>query len=146
MIRLIPYDNKSHNNDSVYNPFHEMDAFERAMFGGSSLAEFRTDIRDNGDSYTIEADLPGFKKEDIHIDVEGDYMTVTAERHSEFEQKEKKNGYLRCERSYGSFVRSFIISEIDAEAIEASYTDGVLKLTLPKKKELTAQPKRVEVK
>ncbi|HPF53612.1 MAG TPA: Hsp20/alpha crystallin family protein [Eubacteriales bacterium] len=146
MIRLIPYDNKSHNNDSVYNPFHEMDAFERAMFGGSSLAEFRTDIRDNGDSYTIEADLPGFKKEDIHIDVEGDYMTVTAERHSEFEQKEKKNGYLRCERSYGSFVRSFNISEIDAEAIEASYTDGVLKLTLPKKKELTAQPKRVEVK
>ena len=60
---------------------------ERAFFGdgswGRGLSEFKTDIQDKGDSYLLEADLPGFKKEDIHVDVDGDTMTIRAERHSE---------------------------------------------------------------
>ena len=71
---------------------------ERAFFGdgswGRGLSEFKTDIQDKGDSYLLEADPPGFKKEDIHVDVDGDTMTIRAERHSEHEDRGQE-GQLR---------------------------------------------------
>ena len=79
----------------------------------------------------IFADLPGMKKEDIAIDIDGDNLTIKAERKNEHEEKDKS--YVRCERSYGSYARSFDISGVKAEGIKASYNDGVLSLTLPKK-------------
>ncbi|PWL97032.1 MAG: hypothetical protein DBY04_07585 [Clostridiales bacterium] len=150
MFDLKPYERK--NNVSSYNPFRDMEAFERSFFsnpfgffGPSTLAEFKTDITDNGNEYVLEADLPGFKKEDIKLDINGDVLTVQAERHSEHEDKDKKNKYVRCERSYGLYSRQFDVSEIDTENIKAKYEDGVLKLTLPKKAEVSASPKRVEI-
>ena len=72
-------------------------------------------------------------------------LTVTAERHSNFEDKDKKNKYVRCERSYGTYARSFDISGIDAKAIKAAYSDGVLRVTLPKQKEVPASSRRLEI-
>ena len=142
MFDMRPYRNNNdrRNNLSAYNPFREMDAFERNFFNDpfgswfdhSALASFKTDIKDNGDSYTLEADLPGFDKKDIHLDINGDMLTVSAERHSEHEEKDKKNKYVRCERSYGSYSRSFDISGIKSAEIKGSYENGVLKLVLPK--------------
>ena len=113
------------------------DQMERAFFGdgswGRGLSEFKTDIQDKGDSYLLEADLPGFKKEDIHVDVDGDTMTIRAERHSEHEDQDKKGNYVRCERSYGSYQRVFDISGVEVADISAQYNDGVLKLNMPKK-------------
>ena len=91
-MMLVPYSRKNH---SVYNPFQDFDDLEKAFFSDRSLGELKTDIKDLGESYALEADLPGFKKEDIHVDVKDNTLSITAERHSEFEQKDKKNSYLR---------------------------------------------------
>ncbi|MCI5992884.1 MAG: Hsp20 family protein, partial [Clostridiales bacterium] len=64
---LVPYTRR--NSVSTYNPFHDFDELERAFFSDRSLGEFKTDIRDNGDSFVLEADLPGFNKDDIHVDL-----------------------------------------------------------------------------
>ena len=138
MFALRPYDRASHAVG--YNPFREMDEFERrffsnpfGFFGGSALSEFRTDITDAGDAYLLEADLPGFNKRDIHLDVNGDMLTVRAERRANREEKDENNRLIRSERSYGSYSREFDLSGVDADGITAKYEDGVLKLNLPKK-------------
>lgn len=118
--------------DRRYNPFRDFEDINNTFFGDNGLAEFKTDIRDNGDSYLMECDLPGFKKEDISLSLSGTTLTIKAERHSDFENQEQKSGYLRCERSYGSFTRSFDVTGVDTAHIHASYTDGVLRVTIPK--------------
>ena len=152
MFELRPFDHRN-NRVSTYNPFREMENFERAFFGDNffgdrslnALAEFKTDIQDKGDSYLLEADLPGFKKEDIHIDLDGDTMTIKAERHSEHEEKDNQGNYLRCERGYGCYQRSFDISGIEESGLKAEYTDGVLKLTMPKKQQTVSSARRIEI-
>lgn len=130
-MMLVPY-NRRNNAMSVFDPFREFDALERAFFSDRGLRQLRTDITDKGSEYLLQADLPGFNKEDIHIDLDDAMLTITAERHSEFEQKDKKGDYVRCERSYGTYSRSFDTTGIDTENIKASYENGVLRLTLPK--------------
>ena len=122
-MMLVPYSRKNH---SVYNPFQDFDDLEKAFFSDRSLGELKTDIKDLGESYALEADLPGFKKEDIHVDV-------------------KDNSYLRCERSFGSYSRSFDVSGIDCANIKAAYKDGVLTLTLPKQKKEEPTGRRLEI-
>lgn len=140
MFELKPYTRKNHMAD--YNPFREMDEFERnfftnpfGFFDNNALSEFKTDITDTGDAYLLEADLPGFAKEDIHLDINGDTLTVNAERHSNHEEKDKNNRVVCSERSYGSYSRSFDLSTVDAKDITAKYENGVLKLHMPKKQE-----------
>ena len=153
MFELRPFDHRSNRSMRTYDPFRELEEMERAFFGNrpfenrsvGSFDAFRTDIQDKGDSYLLEADLPGFKKEDIHIDLDGETMTISAERHSEHEEKDKEGNYLRCERSYGSFQRSFDISGIEESGIAAEYTDGVLKLTMPKKNQTVSSARRLEI-
>ncbi len=143
MFGLTPYENK--RGAISYNPFSELENMQRAFFGEDSLAEFKTDIQDNGESYLLEADLPGFKKEDIHIDLDQDFMTIHAQRHSEYEEKDKKGNYVRCERSYGSYSRRFDLSGIQIDGITASYNDGVLKLNMPKKQKTVPAAHRLEI-
>ena len=144
------------NNNHIsnyYNPFREMEEFEKRLFGtpfdsfftSHDLAEFKTDITDEGDHYTLEADLPGFDKENIHIDLNGDTLTVKAERNSKSEDKDKKNKIIRCERSYGSYCREFDVSGINTDAIKSKYENGVLTLTLPKKEQQSPETKRIEI-
>ena len=139
---LVPYNRKNH---SVYNPFQDFDDLERAFFSDRSLGELKTDIKDTGDSYTLEADLPGFRKEDIHLELSGDTLTISAERHSEHEKKEQRGKYVCVERSYGSYSRSFDATGIDVEGIEASYEGGVLDLKLPKQTVATPETKQIEI-
>ena len=115
-----------------YNPFRDFDDINRAFFGDNTLTEFKTDIRDMGDGFVLEADLPGFKKEDIKLSLNGETLTIKATRHSDFEDQEKKSGYLRCERSYGTYTRSFDVTGVEVSQISASYNDGVLRVRLPK--------------
>ena len=141
---LVPSARTNHNA-SNFTPSHVIDARERPFFSANALCEFKTDIQEYGDNFVLEADLPGFKKEDIHVDIADDRLTVSAERHSNYEDKDKKGNYLRCERSYGSYARSFDISGIDATGIKAAYADGVLRVTLPKQKEVPASSRRLEI-
>ena len=142
---LVPYVRR---NLSVFDPFRELDELERAFFGreSSKLAQFSTDIRDNGDEFLLEADLPGVKKEDIKLDLSANILTISAERHSEYEEKGKKGNYVRCERSYGSYQRSFDTTGIDVDKIDAEFKDGVLKLTMPKLIEQKPEPRRLEIR
>lgn len=143
---------RSNRNPAYYNPFREMEELERRFFGpawddffrSTDLAEFKTDITDEGDSFLLEADLPGFDKNDIHLELDGDTLTVKAERHSNVEKKEKGK-VVRVERGYGSYSRSYDITGIEAEGIRASYENGVLKLTLPKKTQQLPTARRIEI-
>lgn len=127
-----------------YNPFRAIDEFEKRMFRepfapynvASKASVFKTDIKEEDGRYVLEADLPGFEKENIKLDVDNDILTISAERHSEHEDKDKAGNYIRCERSYGSYSRSFDVSAIDSEKITATYENGVLTLDMPKKEEL----------
>ena len=101
---LVPYARKNHNV-SNFNPFHDFDELERAFFSDNALGEFKADIQEDGDNFVLEADLPGFKKEDIHVDVADDRLTVSAERHSNYEDKDKKGNYLRRRRHQGRIRR-----------------------------------------
>ena len=114
------------------------------FFRSDAPAAFRTDVTDEGDYFLLEADLPGFEKQDIHLDLEGDTLTIRAERHSKVEEKEKDK-VVRMERSYGSYSRSYDISGIDADAISAKYENGVLQLKLPKKAELPPASRKIEI-
>ena len=143
MMNLMPYSNRG-SEAALYSPFRMMDPLERRFFG-DDLMEFRTDIRDDGDRYVMEADLPGFRKEDIQIDVDDKQLTIRAERHSDYEKKDAQGNFLRCERSYGAYTRSFGLSGIRSEDVEASYQDGVLKLLLPKAAPKTAETRRLAV-
>lgn len=147
MFELKPYTRK--NNGVYYNPFQTMDEFERSFFGPSffetALDQFKTDIKDEGDSYILEADLPGFEKKDIHLDLNNDVLTINAERHSEHEERDKKGKFVRCERSYGTYSRQFDVSNISTEGIKAKYENGVLTLSMPKKSAQLPTAKRLEI-
>ena len=136
MFELTPYSTRR----SVMDPFN----FFNDFFGTNNAPmELRTDISDKGDAFVLEADLPGFKKDDIKIDLENDRLTIKAERHSEHE--DNRNGYVRRERHFGSFERSFDVSGIDTSSIRANYTDGVLTLTLPKRPELVPDNRSIAI-
>ena len=116
MFELRPY--RKNNSVSYYNPFRDMESFEKAFFGDpyyrNALAEFKTDITDEGDHFLLEADMPGFEKNDIHLDVSGDTLTIKAERLTKNKTEDKKDRSVCSERSYGSYSRSFDITGIDA--------------------------------
>ena len=150
MFELTRRNNNHHVNS--YNPFREMEEFERNFFspfgnffGMQDLAEFKTDVTDEGDHYLLEADLPGFDKKDIKLDINDDTLTVHAERHSKIEEKDKKNKVIRMERSYGSYSRQFDVSGVDTDNIKAKYDNGVLRPTLPKKDRPLPESKRLEI-
>lgn len=131
---------------SMMNPFYDIDKMTRNFFGEAPIRAFSTDIQDNGNSYTLEAELPGFNKEDIAIDIEGDQLTIQAQHKTENDQKDDQGNYLRRERYYGSYSRSFDISQIAADQISASYENGVLKLDLPKKTAAVPASRRLEIR
>ena len=138
MFGMIPFE----RNEDMFDLF---DNFERNFFGnsGKSLPDFRTDIRDVGDAFVLEAELPGFDKEDIHLDLKDGVLTITASHKTETEAK--KNSYVRRERKYGSFSRAFDVTGIDEAGVTAAYQNGVLTLTLPKAKSVVPESKRIEI-
>lgn len=112
--------------------------------GFGSFDSFSTDVIDNGDSYVLQAELPGFQKEDIRVDLDKDTLTISAS-HNE-EKREKKHNYVRQERRYNSYCRSFHIPGIRKDQITASYNNGILEITLPKEEAEIEEPKRIEIR
>ena len=144
---------RRNHNKPVINPFAALEEMERQFFSNpfpsffesGMMDAFKTDIRDEGDKYELEADLPGFDKKDINIDIDNNILRIKAERHSEHEDKDKKGKYVTCERSYGMYSREFDLSGVKADEIKAKYENGVLKLTLPKKQQTLPETKRLEI-
>lgn len=140
MYSMIPFGRMSSDWNDFFNDV------ERTMFPAShrQVPAFRTDIRDQGDSYLLEADLPGFTKEDIDLHLQDGVLTITA-KHQEEPQEGEGGKYICRERRTGSFARSFDVSGIREEAISASYDNGVLKLVLPKQGEEQPQSRKIAI-
>jgi HSP20 family protein len=131
--------------------FHELEDRLNRIFTGEVTNRGETpgmwmpevDLREGEDAWTLEADLPGMKKEDIALTIDKDVITLKGER--KHEEVEEQKGYRRTERRHGHFERAFRIPEgVDADKVIAAFRDGVLKVTLPKPE--TAKPKQIEVK
>jgi HSP20 family protein len=107
------------------------DKFFRNFFDFPDMGGgFRVDVRDNGDSFMMEAELPGMRQEDVELTVNDDVLTISGTRKQE--RKEEKENYLYMERRNGRFQRSFTLEGIDHEHIEANYKDGILTVKMPK--------------
>jgi HSP20 family protein len=105
----------------------------------------QVELFQRGDKLVVRADLPGVKKEDLHVEVRNDVLTLSGERHDE--QEEKGEGYYHSERSYGRYYREIPLPEgVDADQIHATFTDGVLEVTLPAPKQAERQAKRIEIR
>jgi HSP20 family protein len=140
MFDLMPFNRKENNL------FDYFDNFEKNFFGDMTqgISAFRTDVIDDGDNYIVKAELPGFDKNDINIGIEGNNLTISAQRNEENE--DKKDNYIYKERRYGSFARSFDVSNIKSDEITAEYKNGILSLHLPKREEAVPQSHRIEIK
>lgn len=141
MFGMIPFER---SDDNFFDLF---DNFERKFFGNSNAAipDFRTDIRDAGDRFVLEAELPGFNKEDIKLDVKDGILTISAQHDENKDEKDNKGSYIRRERRYGSFTRSFDVTGVDEEHFTASYNNGVLELNLPKAVPVVPEAKRIAI-
>jgi HSP20 family protein len=140
------------NRLSVYDPFAEVfpELFrgffqpEKAGSGGANQSlEVRIDVKERNGEYVVQAEMPGVKKEDIHVRIDGNRVAIQAEVKRESEQKEGER-VLRTERFYGSMARSFALaSELDDSRASAKFDNGVLTLTLPKK--AAPEAKRLQI-
>ena len=141
MFGMIPFDRK---DDNLFDIF---DNFEKKFFGNTNanLPAFRTDIRDQGDKFLLEAELPGFNKEDISLELKDGILTIKAEHKESNDQTDDKGQYLRRERRYGSFARSFDVSGIDEAGISAAYNNGILELTLPKQVPVEPETRQIAI-
>lgn len=108
-------------------------------FEGQPDVQIKMDVSEDDKAYKVHAEIPGVKKEDIHVNIEGNQVSISAEVKKEKEVKEGEK-LLRSERYYGSVARAFSLAQdVDENAAQAKYQDGVLELTLPKKVTATAK-------
>ena len=126
-------------NDNVFDDFFDFpfydDRAEKKLYGHHAANLMKTDIQEHDDGYTLEMDLPGFKKEEIKVELNNGYMTISAAKGLDEDEKDKKSGkYIRRERYTGSCQRSFYVGEdVTEEDIKAEFKHGILKLFVPKK-------------
>ncbi len=118
----------------------EMKKAERKLYGRHASNMMKTDVRDHEDHYELDMELPGFKKEDLTIELTDGYLTISATKKLDKEETEKKTGkFVRRERYSGSMSRAFYVGkDIKQEDIHAKYENGVLKLSVPKTEEKKA--------
>jgi HSP20 family protein len=144
MTTLTPFRRKVRDiRSDMWDTFS--DFFNDSFFAPilSDTYHFRTDIKDSGEHYVIEAELPGFEKDDIIVEYNNHYLTISAKRESDM--KVQKENYIRQERYYGNFVRRFYVEDIDENAIEATFKNGILTLNCPKLMLTKLDKKRIEI-
>lgn len=138
LTRYDPFETGIEPFDDLFRGFFRPVRMDR------ELPQFKMDVKENEKAYTVHADLPGVKKEDIHVSIEGNTVAISAETRSESEQKEGEK-VLKRERSYGKVYRSFSLgADIDEASATARYNDGVLELVLPKKVAVASKRLAVE--
>ncbi|WP_294553246.1 Hsp20/alpha crystallin family protein [uncultured Pseudoflavonifractor sp.] len=111
------------------------------LYGKHAKNLMKTDVRETENTYEVDIDLPGFKKDEISVDLKDGYLSISAAKGLDKDEKDKKGRYIRQERYAGACSRSFYVGDVKPEDVSAKYEDGILKISVPKesKKEL---PKR----
>ena len=102
------------------------------LYGKHAKNLMKTDVRETNGSYELDIDLPGFKKDEVNVDLKDGYLTIQAAKGLDKDQQDESGRYIRRERYAGACSRSFYVGDIQPEDIHAKYEDGILKLTLPK--------------
>ena len=102
------------------------------LYGKHAKNLMKTDVRETEDSYELDVDLPGFKKDEIQVELKDGYLTIGATKGLDKDEQDKKGKYIRQERYVGSCSRSFYVGDVEPQDISAKYEDGILKLSMPK--------------
>ena len=105
----------------------------------------KCDIYEKGGDYHIEMDIPGFNKDEISVETNDGYLKITAEKKAENNEHDEEKNYIRRERTYGKYERSFYLGDLDEDKIDASFENGMLKIVVPKKEEKDTK-KVIEIK
>ncbi|WP_425446679.1 Hsp20/alpha crystallin family protein [Dethiothermospora halolimnae] len=137
MKRLAP--RKEYQLDSVFNDF-----VNHTFHSVLNNKQMMVDIKDEGDKYLLEAELPGVKKDDVEVELYDDRLTISAENSKSIEEKD--DNYIRRERGFSSMTRSFHIPDIREEEVTAEFKDGVLSIDLPKKDTTSKSINKIDVK
>lgn len=128
------------NDDWMDFGFPEVD---KALYGKHASNVMKTDVKETDTGYEVDIDLPGFKKDEINAQLDNGYLTISASKGLDKEEKDKKGKYIRKERYAGAMSRSFYVGEgITQEDIKAKYEDGILRLTVPKKEAKAVEDKK----
>lgn len=133
MFGLIPFRMTRGNNTTISSLTDLFDNFFNddftAAFNGSN--DIKADVRETNEAYLVEAELPGVNKEDLRLDYDNNYLTISAMKNETFE--DRQDNYLRQERHYGQIARSFYFDNVDKTKIQARFQNGVLDIILPKR-------------
>ena len=124
--------------ENLFDEFFN-DPFSRSFFGGRDPLYgkharnlMKTDVKESDTQYILDIDLPGFKKDEVNIELKDGYLTVSAAKGLDKDQKDEEGRYIRRERYSGQCASSFYVGDLKPEEISAKYEDGILKLTIPK--------------
>ena len=102
------------------------------LYGRHAKNLMKTDVRETENTYEVDIDLPGFKKDEIRLDLKDGYLTVSAAKGLDREHQDKQGKYIRQERYAGTCSRSFYVGDVESSDVSAKYEDGILKISLPK--------------
>ena len=124
-------------------PFYDDSKVEKKLYGRHAKNLMKTDIKEMDNGYELIIDLPGFKKDEISIELENGYLTVSAAKGLDKDEEDKKGKYIRKERYAGAMQRSFYVGEnLTDEDIKAKYENGILRLSVPKKPAKAVEAKK----
>lgn len=147
MVNLKPY----RRSDLVFNNnLNEMYNMIDSFFGGDRLtalenSSFKIDIRDEDDAYIVEAELPGFDKDDISVEVEKGRLTISANKDEEIDKSDEKSNYIHRERRTSSMSRTMTFKDMNEEKLKAELDDGILTVKVPKLAKEN-QARQIEIK
>lgn len=137
--------------DDWMEPFEKelrkaVDSSRNALYGKRGANLMKTDVREKGDAYEVDVDLPGFKKEDVRVSLDKGYLTIQATRGVEKEETDELGRYIRRERTSGQCSRTFFIGDkVKQEEIRAKFENGILRLTMPKKEIPAPQENLIDI-
>ena len=132
------------NMDLMPRKFYLDDIFDDFLTSRKDQ-HMKCDIYEKGGDYHIEMDIPGFNKDEISVETKDGYLKITAEKKTENNEQDEEKNYIRRERTYGKYERSFYLGDLDEDKIDASFENGMLKLVVPKKEEKDTK-KVIEIK
>lgn len=149
MFGLTPYNRRGNEITRRDDPFNFGSLLDE-FFGESMMPAFytaanqiKTDIRETEKEYVVEAEIPGAKKEDIKLELRDDVLTISVEHNEQVD--EERNNYIRKERRYGSYSRSFQVQNVRNEDVTAKYENGIVAVTLPKSDEVKENRHSIDI-
>ena len=120
--------------DDMFDFDKEMNRMNRALYGKHSRNMMKTDVRETENSYELDIDLPGFKKDEINVQLDNGYLSISAAKGLDKDEEKKNSKYIRRERYAGAMSRSFYVGDnLTQQDIKAKFEDGILKISVPKK-------------